>query len=122
MSNINRITADKVSEAYKKTGLTPVNSEWGFISDNEEINCGCALTAIAYSNKMTEPGITLVDILNVMEETNGHAVGDYDENYLNGFIDAYDGLKRSNTHELYILGVEDGTAAFNKMKEEGAFA
>lgn len=111
-----RITVEKIEQAYQLTGLKP--KRWMFYEPKS--NCGCALTALAFSMDLTHNDITISFIQqdnrlefdriaeeSVMDYLSHH----YPERYLIGFARGFDG--GYNDYEVDSLqhqGCADGQA------------
>lgn len=117
VTKFKRISVEEVAAAYESTKFEPASNEWGF--EKEGVQYACPLTTItAAKNK----NFTFMELLDQMEVTDGHAVGDYPDKYLLGYVHALDGEESDSIKdECYRMGVEDGQEAFKIMEELGAF-
>ena len=120
------IKVEEVIEAYKKTGLRPIQDEW-FGRYRGRGNCACALTAIViekdppFLQDLTkEDAVDEIDMDGVMNAQLGLSYA-----YIKGFTRGFDGyhtvgdlkVKVENQEDL-LRGFEDGKAIWKAVKKE----
>jgi hypothetical protein len=101
-----RITPEEVVLAYKETGLTPIDNDFG----NARSKCGCALTAIAYKNN---PTVELREIIWKFFNEEDFSLLPYDVLYIEDFISGFDSSFYDDTQ-----GYQDGLAARHTVSKE----
>ena len=113
-----RITAEQVVEAYKKTGLTPIQDHW--FAKTSSSPCGCGLTAVAMAKGLTE--VYRLDISLPVRIRNTLAIP---YPYMDGFSTGFDGdelvereaYESDEDWELYQLGHDDGMSAWEAVDQ-----
>jgi hypothetical protein len=109
---MNRITPEMVIEAYRKTGLNPVRGDYFPIT-----GYACALGALYVAEgKYNKEHNSYLNSDSCM----WHFKNAYGVFYQCGFVDAFDGAHMLwPENDEYVVGYEDGRAAWNACVEAG---
>ncbi|QXN70104.1 hypothetical protein INTERNEXUS_63 [Bacillus phage vB_BspM_Internexus] len=108
------ITAEELVEAYKKTGIKPINK----VYVNPVINCGCALSVLSISNSDGKLSLSKINAIRDVEELEDifrNKIG-LDPNYnIEAFMDGFDCIMsgQMGTREW-----DEGYKCANVIKEE----
>lgn len=113
-----RITPQEVLDAYNQTKLVPVNSEWGYVATENGMKCGCALTALGTCK--TDFDEFLDNVMECECEYVADLLG-YDQEYLTGFVDGFDGCFFMGQSDNFRLGAKDGVAAREEVERNIGF-
>lgn len=97
---MNNITAETIANAYKKTGLRPITSEWGkapFI-DGKQVICGCGMTALIASTRECDiNSLIFSELLDEIQADGVDTVVDFLEgkasiSFVSGFVYGFDDI------------------------------
>lgn len=123
---MNRITPEQVVEAYKKTGLHPVDGVWvhrRLLEKDEVMLCGCALSAVCCSK-----GESVAAEFEIISYYSGQGYGGVahhlgyelklDPGYIQGFMNGFDDEEEMEDTPEYNQGYKDGLAARAEVFDE----
>ena len=115
MSEIKRITPEKVLTAFKATGLVPIQDDWFGITDGKKCACGLSAVQVAQAEN-TDSGFNDISRAEDIEEFISKSM-ELEYEYLRGFVYGFDGSSLSDrADDNFKLGWKDGYDSWQKVK------
>ncbi|WP_308636121.1 hypothetical protein [Paenibacillus silvisoli] len=105
MKGMKRITVEMVKEAYSRTGLKPHQGDFYYLDGLTQ--CACGLGVLYTAEKGIKDRWC----------ANRSAINKFGEEYATGFVNGFDQEGSKSNEETYLIGYEDGRAAWEAVKE-----